>query len=146
VSAAKASPVRDESAGALWWAGPTGRRLRQSGGRKRWGPDRGVTERSGPRVSDGGHAQARHRGHALTGRALQSVAQRGERGEKSAWETASGTQMSGSVTSPTQNKTPTVGRDQRRCGEGGARTLLELALLGKLIQRGSESNVDKVLT
>jgi hypothetical protein len=40
-----------------------------------------VTERSGLLVSDRGHAQARHRGHALMDGALQLVAQKGEWGE-----------------------------------------------------------------
>jgi hypothetical protein len=42
---------------------------------KQRGPDRRVTERPGPLVSDGGHAQARHRRHALTDGALQAVTQ-----------------------------------------------------------------------
>jgi hypothetical protein len=39
----------------------------------------GATGRSGPLVSGGGHAQARHRGHALIDGALQAVTKNGER-------------------------------------------------------------------
>jgi hypothetical protein len=39
----------------------------------------GATGRSGPLVSDGGHAQARHHGRALTDGALRAVTKNGER-------------------------------------------------------------------
>jgi hypothetical protein len=71
--------VRDASAGALWRAGPTGRRLGPSGGGNGGSLTNGVTGRSGPLVSGGGHAQARHHGRALTDGALQAVIKNGER-------------------------------------------------------------------
>jgi hypothetical protein len=39
----------------------------------------GAARRSGPLVSDGGHAQARYRGRVLTDGALQAVTKSGER-------------------------------------------------------------------
>jgi hypothetical protein len=54
-----------------------GRRLRQSGGGNGGGMTVDVTKRSGPLVSDGGHAQARHHGRALTDGALQAATQNG---------------------------------------------------------------------
>jgi hypothetical protein len=71
--------VRDASAGALWRAGPTGRPLGPSGGGNGGSLTNGVTRRSGPLVRGGGHAQARHRGHALTDGALQAVTKNWER-------------------------------------------------------------------
>jgi hypothetical protein len=64
------SLVRATSVGAPWRAGPMGRRLRQLGGGNGRGLTGGVTERSGPLISDGGHAHAQHRGRALMDGAL----------------------------------------------------------------------------
>jgi hypothetical protein len=59
--------------------GPTGRRLGPSGGGNSGILTNGATRRSDPLVNGGGHAQARHRGRALTDGALQEVTKNGER-------------------------------------------------------------------
>jgi hypothetical protein len=66
--------VRDASAGELWRAEPTSRRLRQREGESDGDLTGGVTERPGLLVSDGWQAQAQTHEHVMTDGALQSVA------------------------------------------------------------------------
>jgi hypothetical protein len=85
-SVARVSPVRDASAGALWRARPTGRRLGPSGGGNGGSLTNGTTGRLGPLVSGGWHAQARHRGCALTDGALEAVTKNEDgKGETNGW-------------------------------------------------------------
>jgi hypothetical protein len=117
--------VRDASAGALWRAGPMGRRLRQSGRGKRRGPDMQGHGEFGPASQ---RRRARAGANPRTRANVRGPPIRGTeegRGEKSARETTSGPRTSRSVTSPVQNKAPAVGHDQRRRG-GGRRARVDV--------------------